>query len=222
MTIDVWDAPTATTPVAIEPLQRQEAGTVIDVLVRGMRDNPVHVAAFGEDPDRRSHTLRKLFSLLSRKLEILDNARVARDADGAVVGVYSVLAPGSCRMKPLERVLMSPVMMMTLGIGNGRRAARWLGDWAKHDPDVPHWHFGPLAVDAHLQGKGIGSALMRDFCARMDAEGGTAYLETDKEINAHFYRKFGFEVIDEADVLGVPNWFMLRQPAEGARASIDS
>jgi hypothetical protein len=26
-----------------------------------------------------------------------------------------------------------------------------------------------------------------------------------------FYERFGFEVISEQDVLGVPNWFMLRR-----------
>ena len=55
---------------------------------------------------------------------------------------------------------------------------KWLRTWSKHDPDERHWHLAPVAVDAHLQGRGIGSKLMRDFCARMDAAGEIAYLET--------------------------------------------
>ena len=46
-----------------------------------------------------------------------------------------------------------------------------------------------------------------------DAAGEVAYLETDKEINARFYERFGFEVVGEEQVLGVRNWFMTR-PAE--------
>jgi ribosomal protein S18 acetylase RimI-like enzyme len=88
---------------------------------------------------------------------------------------------------------------------------KWLGTWSKHDLDERHWHLGPIAVDAPLQGRGIGSNLMRAFCARMDASGEVAYLETDKEINVRFYERFGFEVVGEQEVIGVPNWFMLRR-----------
>jgi predicted N-acetyltransferase YhbS len=86
-----------------------------------------------------------------------------------------------------------------------------MGVWAKHDPDVPHWHLGPVAVDTHLQGRGVGSNLMRVFCAKMDAAEEDAYLETDKEINLPFYERFGFEVVGTEKVLGVPNWFMIRR-----------
>ena len=42
--------------------------------------------------------------------------------------------------------------------------------------------------------------------------GDVAYLETDKPENVSFYQRFGFEVTEEAQVLGIPNWFMLRRP----------
>jgi ribosomal protein S18 acetylase RimI-like enzyme len=104
--------------------------------------------------------------------------------------------------------------MMPRLLSNGPRAVgrvmRWLDVWDQHHPKERHWHLGPLAVDAHLQGRGVGSKLMQAFCARMDAAGEDAYLETDKEINVRFYERFGFEVITEGEVLGTPNWFMLR------------
>ena len=87
----------------------------------------------------------------------------------------------------------------------------WLGAWGKRDPEERHCYFGPLAVDAHLQGMGIDSKLLRVFCARMDAAGEDAYLETDKAINVRLYERFGFEVVTEGEVLGIPNWFMLRR-----------
>jgi predicted N-acetyltransferase YhbS len=64
---------------------------------------------------------------------------------------------------------------------------------------------------------GIGSKLMRVFCAKMDAAGEDAYLETDKPVNVRFYECFGFEVVTEQDVIGVTNWFMLRRPETRAR-----
>ena len=105
-------------------------------------------------------------------------------------------------------------MLPTL-LRNGPHAAArtmvWLGAWAKKDPDEHHWRFGLLAVDRHLQGMGVGSALIRVSSAKMDAAGEEAYPETDKPINVGFYERFGFEVVGEEDVLGVPNWFMLRR-----------
>jgi len=71
-----------------------------------------------------------------------------------------------------------------------------------------HWHLGPLAVDSHLQGLGIGGAMLAAFCERMDDLRALSYLETDKSENVRFYQRFGFTVIAEAEVVGVRCWFM--------------
>jgi hypothetical protein len=54
--------------------------------------------------------------------------------------------------------------------------------------------------------------MMQAFAAKMDALGEVAYLETDRDINVTFYRRFGFDVVAAQDILGVPNWFMIRNP----------
>ena len=100
------------------------------------------------------------------------------------------------------------------------RSLQWVGTWSKLDPPAPHWHLGPVAVDSHLQGKGIGSKLMTVFCAQMDAAAADAYLETDKPENVRFYQRFGFEVTGGQDVIGVPNWFMLRPAGAGSSDDI--
>jgi ribosomal protein S18 acetylase RimI-like enzyme len=91
----------------------------------------------------------------------------------------------------------------------------WISKWSARDPDEPHVHLGPLAVDAHLQGQGIGSLIMEEHARRLDAAGQTGYLETDKQENVGFYERFGFVVVGEEPVLGVPNWFMRRQSGQG-------
>jgi GNAT superfamily N-acetyltransferase len=67
-----------------------------------------------------------------------------------------------------------------------------------------------VGVERHLQGRGIGTALLRVFCQRMDALGAMAYLETDKRENVAFYERFGFQTQGQEPVLEVPNWFMAR------------
>jgi ribosomal protein S18 acetylase RimI-like enzyme len=195
---------------ALGPSEGEQA---VGVLSRGMRDNPIHVAVFGEDPERRQERLRRLFGAAFHVMGLQRHMLAARSADGAIVGVCGMLPPGNCLPTPGQQLRMLPGLLQ-----NGPRAAsrtvRWLGAWSKHHPKERHWHLGPIAVDAGLQRMGVGSLLMEVFRAQLDAAGEEAYLETDKPGNVRFYERFGFEVVGEQDVLGVPNWFM-RRPERG-------
>jgi ribosomal protein S18 acetylase RimI-like enzyme len=193
----------------IGALDASETEEVLDVTARGMRDNPLPVAAFGDDPEKRRREFR---SLIAADFAARDYSHtlVARREDGVIVGVCGMMPPGGCQPTIGQQLRLLPAMFR-LGPRIVARMMRWLGAWQKHDPEERHWHLGPLAVDAHLQGEGVGSRIMGVFCAQMDAAHEDAYLETDKEINVRFYEKFGFEVISEQVVLGVPSWFMLRR-----------
>jgi GNAT superfamily N-acetyltransferase len=86
----------------------------------------------------------------------------------------------------------------------------WKTTWEKHDPQLPHLHFGPLAVLPQMQHRGIGSVLLNHFCRIADEQKAKAYLETDKEGNIKLYEKFDFNIIETNMVCGVKNWFMRR------------
>jgi ribosomal protein S18 acetylase RimI-like enzyme len=194
----------------IGALDISEIEEALGVVTRGMRDNPTHVAAFGEDPEVRARRILRLFGGAFAVLDLYKHMLAARSADGAIIGVVGMLPPGECRPTIAQQLRLLPRLLST-GPRAAGRSASWMGTWSKHDPKERHWHLGPLAVDAHLQGMGIGSKLMRVFCAKMDAAGEDAYLETDKLINVRFYERFGFEVVTEQDVIGVTNWFMFRR-----------
>lgn len=192
-------------------LNASEVAQAIAVAARGMRDNPLHIAAFGQDAERRYQRIHRLFQLAFSEKGLENRMLAARTADGVIVGVCGMLPPGDCLPSPSEKLRMLP-KMLTIGLGSSSRVMRWLGAWAARDPQERHWHVGPVAVDPHLQGMGIGSQLMRVFAAQMDAAGEMAYLETDKAMNVTFYKRFGFEVVAEELVLGIPNWHMKRYP----------
>ena len=40
--------------IEVRDIRPDDVPAAARVLARGMRDNPLHVAAYGEDPDRRS------------------------------------------------------------------------------------------------------------------------------------------------------------------------
>jgi len=62
-------------------------------------------------------------------------------------------------------------------------------------PSEPHWYLPLIGVDPIEQGRGCGSALLRNGLARCDADRLPAYLESTNPRNVPFYERFGFEVV---------------------------
>jgi ribosomal protein S18 acetylase RimI-like enzyme len=197
--------------IEVRDLRPQEGPEAVGVLARGMRDNPLHVAAYGDDPERRLRCHARLMRGLFRAFTAQQPICAIRD--GTLVGVTGVAPVGTCQPTATQRLRLLPTLV-ALGPRTAARVGKWISTWAKRDPDEAHVHLGPLAVDAHLQGQGIGSLIMHEHCRRLDGAREVGYLETDKAENVGFYERFGFEVIGEEPVLGARNWFMRRPPAD--------
>lgn len=193
--------------IEVRELLDREADAAVGVLARGMRDNPMHVAAYGPDPEWRLRCHGRLMGALFRGG--LAPERIAAVREGRVVGVAAAAPIDQCKATAKQSLQVLP-SLISLGPRTTIRTWRWLAAWADRDPTEPHVHFGPLAVDADLQGRGIGTLLLREHCARLDAAGHPSYLETDKIENVHLYERFGYRVVAEATVLGAHNWFMWR------------
>ena len=195
--------------ISVRDLRPEEIPEAVAVLARGMRDNPLHVAAYGQDAERRLRCHARLMRALFRAFS--DQQPICAIRGGTLVGVTGVAPAGTCQATPMQRLRLLP-SLTALGPRTAARMGSWISGWAKHDPHEAHVHLGPLAVDAHLQGQGIGSLIVQEHCRRLDSAGEVGYLETDKRENVRFYARFGFEVIAEEPVIGVPNWFMRREP----------
>ncbi|MBD5787419.1 GNAT family N-acetyltransferase [Cellulosimicrobium terreum] len=159
---------------------------VAALLGRGMADNPLHRVVYGssEATAARSHARLMRVLLASPRLDV-----DVVERDGTPVGVAAAAGAG-----PLVAA----------------RLVAWTGQWARHDPVGPHVHLGPVSVDRHLRGRGIGGVLLARHTRRLDAAGVVGYVETDRPEAVGFYRRFGYTVVGESDVLGVRCWFMRR------------
>jgi len=197
------------TGITVRELSEVELPSAAAIAARGMRDNPLHIAAFGDDPDNRQQRLARMFEIALPL--ILSKGTILGVFDGGTLaGIAGMIAPGKCQPSFADRLWVMPRLVPALGGGTFARVGRWMGEWARRDPKQPHWHLGPVSVDAHLQGQGFGTLLMTEYCARLDRAKMPGYLETDRQWNVRFYEGFGFETVDSALVLGVPNWFMKR------------
>jgi ribosomal protein S18 acetylase RimI-like enzyme len=195
-------------PVEVRPLERDELVYAAGVGARGMRDNPMTIGVLGDDASHRHRSLDRAYRAFLPMMALPPLAGFRGDH---VVGIAGMAPPGRCQLSTSARLRLLPRTRPRLR--DMRRTFQWLSDWERRDIDEPHVHLGPVAVEPGLQGLGIGSQIMQHFAERMDDEDRVAYLETDKRSNVAFYERFGFETIDEGVVLGVPNWFMRREPA---------
>jgi len=195
--------------IVVRGLEEGDLPPAVGVVARGMRDNPLHIAALGTDAGLREQRLTSLFTIALPLIFSKGAVLGAFDGD-TLAGIAGMIAPGHCQPSLTEKLTVMPRLMPAVGGGALARVSRWMSAWTQHDLPEPHWHLGPVAVDAHLQGNGIGTLLMTEYCARLDRVHATGYLETDKPSNVTFYQRFGFETIDSAPVLETANWFMKR------------
>jgi GNAT superfamily N-acetyltransferase len=195
--------------VEVGDTRPEEIADAIAVAARAMSTSPMAVAVLGDDRERCRHHLHRFFTRLYR---FAANQRplVAR-LDGRVIASTNDLVGGACRARSIDKLRSIPALALT-GPRSMIRTGKWFSDWEHRDPDRPHAHYGPFGVEPELQGQGIGSIVMREYVRRLDENDEASYLETEKPENVALYQRFGFEVIEEAEVLDVPNWFMWREP----------
>lgn len=191
--------------VRVTVLEPADLGEAARVAARGMRDNPLHRAAVGDDPERRVEVMRRSFV---KVLGLPGRSVLGAWDGGQLVGVAARSAPEACQPTVGQQLSLLPTLLRAPVAS--ARIGRWMGAWARHDPATPHVHLGPVGVDLDRQRQGIGSRLLDAHVADLDAEGATGYLETDKDVNVPFYERAGYEVVEEADVIGVHCWFMTR------------
>ena len=152
----------------LRDLQVTELDEAVRVVSYGMRDNPVNVRAFGEDnPEQPRRSLVRFFWPVLRGLH-KRGVIMGAFRDNVLVGVCGMARPGSCQPTLLEKIEVLPSLVFRNSRGTAIRVLKWTGEWARRDPISPHWHLGPVAVDSHLQGKGLGGDMLSAFCERMD------------------------------------------------------
>jgi GNAT superfamily N-acetyltransferase len=193
----------------VRVLHPDELPAAAAAAARALQDDPASVACYGDDALVRLSQTHSLFGDLFSRVAVAQHGGLA---GRCVIAVAGVLPPGGC-----VGALMAPYVDDTLAaaeppLGDPLRPAVLWATWAAHDPAEEHWHVGPVGVEPGFQGLGIGRAVMESLCEELDEHGRLGWLETNKERNVRFYSALGFELVHRVEALGVPNWFMRRDP----------
>lgn len=203
-------------PADLEPavLRNSQMREAARVLTRAFDDDPGVVWLFPDAGPRR----RFLYWYFLRDLRYGHLYGLTHTTPGAV-GAAAVWLPPDEPHFTLPRLLGAGFHSLPLKVGPGvlvrfLASMDLLARLHKRDAPARHWYLATLGVDPPHQGRGAGGALIQPVLERADQEGIACYLETGKEINVHFYRKHGFEVVVQgyAPMGGTRFWTMLRPP----------
>jgi GNAT superfamily N-acetyltransferase len=199
----------------VEHMQPADRSAVVGALARAFYDDPLF-NHFVPDPISQTKGLLTFMGAGVADAAPFGEIWVAR-TDGKVACGAVWLPPGAYP-RTARRDLMTNLRGAPTFLRSGRRlggAVRLLGvlDKAHHEVHEPHYYLAILGTDPIFQRSGAGSAALRPVLERCDAEGLSAYLETQKEENLAYYARHAFELVQRVDVKGVPPiWTMLRKP----------
>jgi ribosomal protein S18 acetylase RimI-like enzyme len=164
-----------------------------DVLGRAFDDDPIFRAILPDDAQRR-RALPILFREWTRLLHVpLDAAWTTDDVSGGAL--WS--PPGKWKIGLVDEAKMAPKMIRALGSRVVASLRVLFAIESRHPKDKPHHYLRVLGCDPSRQGQGVGSRLLRPMLERCDAQREPAYLESSNGKNLPFYRRHGFEVVDE-------------------------
>lgn len=178
-----------------------------DIIGASFADDPVNNWVFG-GPD----PLAAFYGLEAEKIFLrVGYGHVMDDATGGSLW----LPPGEKKHLPLWKSLgLAAIMIRSDGFGSIIRGMKVDEGLSKKQPTSPHYYLHAIGAVPQHQGKGIGGKLMEAGLERADDEKMPAYLESSKERNIPFYRRYGFKVVEEfIPTPGCPPlWLMWREP----------
>jgi ribosomal protein S18 acetylase RimI-like enzyme len=187
-----------------------DAPRLAQALASAFQDDPV-IAWIFPDEQRRRAVLPAFMEFRLRKLAF-PHDEVWMTAGGDAAAVW-LPPPGRWQLSHPQRLRLLPALVRFLGLRTASVLAGLERMEARHPHGPSHWYLFILGTEQTAQGQGLGSALLAQVLARLDADGMPAYLESSNERNLAWYGRHGFAITSEVAIPGGPRiWPMWREP----------
>jgi ribosomal protein S18 acetylase RimI-like enzyme len=200
--------------VTVRPLAQADVDAAGALLGRAFRDSPLFRAILAHLAEEVRAAavgrVQRAFTMAAVRYETAE----ALWLDDRMACVALSCAPGQYPHRPFAFATHAMACVTTgwRGIRNFIRTDAYMT--GRH-PREPHQYLFVLGVEPELQGRGLGSTYLRTLSERADAAHLPCYLETDKPTSVSLYRRAGYDVLTDEDVVGVNGlhvWTM-RRPA---------
>jgi len=202
----------------IRALEPDEISLAAKTLAASFDDDPLFCYMLPKPGQRR----RWLDLIMTAALTAgFPEGHVVTTDDGPGGGAMAVIPPGRYPLPSsrLRRAVFRARMLRTLVTPTYRLLRGGIGMLDAMETmhiTEPHYYLQVIGVHPEAKGRGIGGALVRHVVALADTDTAPVYLETSNQVNLGFYRRFGFEVVEEFRCPGggPMNWTMMRPAAE--------
>jgi ribosomal protein S18 acetylase RimI-like enzyme len=185
-------------------LAQGEHALIGNIIGDSFSDDPVNLWVFGGEQSIAAYN-----TLAAKKLYLRRGFGYVVADDGGTMW----LPPGVSKRIPLWNSLDIATAMLRHGGFKFLRRGLAVDDFLiRKKPCEPHYYLYAIGARRARQGKGVGGALMTAGLERVDRDHMPAYLENSKETNIAFYRRLGFEVIEQVTPAPgcPPLWLMWR------------
>jgi ribosomal protein S18 acetylase RimI-like enzyme len=192
-----------------------DLNAAIAVSSRAFFDDPFFSYLLPDDTMRRQR-MPLFFRSVYRHMGEHGKIVTVRDVADNVLGVAAWLTTGGYPLSMTLQLAQIPSGLRvfyrrpkSLPVGNHYVAAL-----AKAHRKDPQWYLMVLCADPNVQRSGVGTMLLEHALTQVDAEAVGSHLETPREDNVAYYRRFGYELMETLNPVpgGPPYFTMWRAP----------
>ncbi len=200
-------------PLVVRVAGGGETASVAGILTDAFRDE-AGLNYWLRQGQAKQEARRRFFRAAVRDVVHPQRTLWLAQAEGDPVGAAIWLGPGqkAYNFSPLKQLQIFPLLFSIAGIAGGARGTE-LGEKldALH-PHEPHAHLVFLGVSPHAQGRGVGSAILKETLAPLDVSGTPALLEATTERNVTLYQRHGFDIVENLRLPDLHVRIMWRAP----------
>lgn len=197
--------------MTIERLSRDHKAEAVEVLAAAFHEYPVMRFVLRDAGEAYEARLRALVGFFCELRFTRDFPVLGLRDGGGLAAVAGINDPEPGPWPPA----LEAAWAETGGI-IGRpaldRLERFEATGAGLEPKVPHYYLGIIGVRPDLQGRGLARILIDGLIgmSREHPRSEGITLTTESPGNVPLYRRFGFEVVGEADIDELHTWVMFR------------
>lgn len=183
----------------------------VDVLTAAFYNYPVMQYILNQERPDYANKLRLMIDFFAEVRVVKGLRPFVMDMGDGPVAAALVNPPVSAMTSPELKQAFKD-LIKAIGSANVGKLNAYEEKCEEMEPEVPHYYLGMIGVLPEHHRKGYARLLLEHIHKIVDKDSGAKgiALNTENPNNVPFYRRFGYEVIGEADVGSLHTWCLFR------------